>query len=139
MIIRNGLISHFFYTCFPSVTDESVAPKGKENAFFLIPLAPGIEDSQDKRDQYFNKVMLRLEQQTNQSLKEHVVYKKSFCLNDFKADYNSYKGNAYGMANTLRQTAFLRPKIKSKKSRTALFYWTINRSRTWSTTCIDIR
>ena len=104
-----------FYTCFPSVTDESVAPKGKENAFFLIPLAPGIEDSQDKRDQYFNKVMLRLEQQTNQSLKEHVVYKKSFCLNDFKADYNSYKGNAYGMANTLRQTAFLRPKIKSKK------------------------
>lgn len=104
-----------FYTCFPSITDESVAPSGNENAFFLIPLAPGIEDTEAKRTEYFDLVLTRLEKQTEQSLKQHVTYKKSFCLNDFKSDYNSYKGNAYGMANTLRQTAFLRPKIKSKK------------------------
>ncbi|MFT7590488.1 MAG: phytoene desaturase [bacterium] len=104
-----------FYTCFPSITDPSVAPIGKENAFFLIPIAPGIEDTESKRKEYFNIVMTRLESLTGQSLIEHVVYKKSFCVADFKSEYNSYKGNAYGMANTLKQTAFLRPKIKSKK------------------------
>lgn len=110
-----------FYTCFPSVTDDTVAPEGMENAFFLIPLAPGISDTPAIRETYFDKVLTRLESQTNQSLKDHVVYQKSFCVNDFKADYNSYKGNAYGMANTLRQTAFLRPKIKSKKVKNLYF------------------
>ena len=36
-------------------------------------------------------------------------------INNFKEDYNSYKGNAYGLANTLTQTHILRPKLKSKK------------------------
>ncbi len=110
-----------FYTCFPSLTDDSVAPEGKENAFFLIPLAPGIKDSEAQREKYFEMVMDRLEEHTDQSLKDHVMFKKSYCVNDFKADYNSYKGNAYGMANTLRQTAFLRPKIKSKKVENLFF------------------
>lgn len=110
-----------FYTCFPSITDSSVAPAGKENAFFLIPLAPGIEDSEERRAHYFDVVMTRLETLTNQSLKEHVIYTKSFCVDDFKSQYNSYKGNAYGMANTLKQTAFLRPKIKSKKVENLFF------------------
>ena len=59
--------------------------------------------------------MTRLESLTQQRLKNHVIFYESFCVNDFVKDYNSYKGNAYGMANTLMQTAFLRPKIKSKK------------------------
>lgn len=104
-----------FYASFPSKTDDSSAPEGKEAAIFLIPLAPGIEDTEDLRKKYFEIIMTRLEYLTKQNLKNHVIFYESFCVNDFVKDYNSYKGNAYGMANTLMQTAFLRPKIKSKK------------------------
>ena len=92
-----------------------MAPKDKESGFFLIPLAPDLEDSNILREQYFNLILERLEKHTNQSIKPFISFKESYCINDFKQDYNSYKGNAYGMANTLLQTAFLRPKIKSKK------------------------
>nr|WP_284041437.1 oleate hydratase [Polaribacter sp. Z014] len=104
-----------FYANFTSITDKTSAPEGKEAGFFLIPLAPGIEDTEGLREEYFHKIMDRFEKLTNQEVKKHVLFKKSFCVNDFKSEYNSYKGNAYGMANTLLQTAFLRPKIKSSK------------------------
>lgn len=103
-----------FYASFPSKTDEISAPKGKEAGIFLIPLAPGLEDTQELRDLYFNKIMTRFENLTSQNVKNHIIFKESFCVNDFVKDYNSYKGNAYGMANTLMQTAFLRPKLKSR-------------------------
>ncbi|MFD2726195.1 phytoene desaturase family protein [Hyunsoonleella rubra] len=104
-----------FYASFPSITDESSAPKGKEAGIFLIPLAPGIEDTPELRAQYFEKIIERFEALTSQTVKNDIIFKESFCINDFIKDYNSYKGNAYGMANTLMQTAFLRPKLKSKK------------------------
>jgi phytoene desaturase len=104
-----------FYASFPSKTDANSAPEGKEAAIFLIPIAPGIEDTNSLRNHYFEKIISRLETLTQQSLKNNIIFKESFCVNDFIKDYNSYKGNAYGMANTLLQTAFLRPKLKSKK------------------------
>lgn len=104
-----------FYASFPSVTDDSVAPQGKEAGIFLIPLAPGLEDSEEMREKYFNIIMDRLELHTKTSLRETILFKRSYCVQDFIDDYNSFKGNAYGMANTLMQTAFLRPSIKSKK------------------------
>ena len=104
-----------FYANFTSITDKTSAPQGKEAGFFLIPLAPGIEDTDELRTLYFNKIMDRFEKLTNQSVKESILFKESFCVEDFKKEYNSYKGNAYGLANTLLQTAFLRPNIKSSK------------------------
>ena len=104
-----------FYASFPSITDESVAPEGQEAGIFLIPLAPGLEDSEALRTLYFNKIIDRFENLTSQNVKNSIIFKESFCVKDFIDDYNSYKGNAYGMANTLMQTAFLRPKLKSKK------------------------
>lgn len=104
-----------FYVCAPSVTDASVAPEGHENLFVLIPLAPNLQDSEAMREKYYHLVMQRLEELTGQDVRNHVVYKRSFAHNDFKEDYHAYKGNAYGLANTLLQTAFLKPKIKSKK------------------------
>ena len=104
-----------FYASFPSKTDANSAPEGKEAAIFLIPLAPGLEDTEVLREAYFEKIMTRLETLTDQKLKNNIIFKNSFCVNDFVNDYNSYKGNAYGLANILTQTAFLRPKIKSKK------------------------
>ena len=104
-----------FYVNFPSVTDESMAPEGCETGFFLIPIAPGLEDTPELRQQYFDIIINRFENLTNQNVKEHILFKESFCVNDFVSEYNSFKGNAYGMANTLKQTAFLRPKLKSKK------------------------
>jgi len=104
-----------FYASFPSKTDSSCAPEGKEAGIFLIPLAPGLEDTLELRAKYFEKIINRFENLTSQHVKNDIIFKESFCINDFINDYNSYKGNAYGMANTLLQTAFLRPKLKSKK------------------------
>jgi phytoene desaturase len=110
-----------FYANFPSKTDASAAPEGMESGFFLIPLAPDITDTPELRATYFDKIIDRFEKLTQQNIKEHIIYSKSFCKNDFVSDYNSYKGNAYGMANTLLQTAFLRPKLKSKKVKNLFF------------------
>jgi phytoene desaturase len=110
-----------FYANFPSKTDATAAPEGMESGFFLIPLAPGIEDNEATREQYFNILIDRFEKLTQQSVKNNIIFKQSFCKNDFVTEYNSYKGNAYGMANTLLQTAFLRPKLKSSKV-TNLFF-----------------
>ncbi|OCB70825.1 phytoene dehydrogenase [Flavobacterium piscis] len=110
-----------FYANFPSKTDHTAAPEGKESGFFLIPLAPGIHDSEALREEYFEKIITRFEQLTQQKIKNNIIFKRSFCKNDFATDYNAYKGNAYGMANTLLQTAFLRPKLKSKKVRNLYF------------------
>ena len=110
-----------FYGNFPSITDGSMAPEGKEACFLLIPIGPGIEDTEEMRDKYFNMVIERLEHLTKQSIKDAILFKESFCVNDFVSEYNSYKGNAYGMANTLLQTAFLRPKLKSKKVENLFF------------------
>lgn len=104
-----------FYANFPSITDKTAAPEGMESGFFLIPLAPGIEDTPELREIYFDKIISRFEKLTSQNIKENIIFKESFCKLDFEETYNSYKGNAYGMANTLMQTAFLRPKLKSKK------------------------
>ena len=104
-----------FYASFPSKTDENSAPAGKEAGIFLIPIAPGLEDTPELRELYFEKIITRFELLTNQNIKNNIIFNESFCVNDFVKDYNSYKGNAYGMANTLLQTAFLRPKLKSKK------------------------
>lgn len=110
-----------FYASFPSITDPAVAPSGKEAGIFLIPLAPGLDDIPELREEYFNKIMARFEKLTHQNAKNYVIFKESFCINDFKEAYNSYKGNAYGLANTLMQTAFLRPKLKSKKVKNLFF------------------
>ena len=104
-----------FYVNFPSVTDKTMAPVNCETGFFLIPIAPGLEDTEALRQQYFDIIIDRFEKKTLQTVKNNIIFKESFCVKDFKKEYNSYKGNAYGMANTLLQTAFLRPKLKSKK------------------------
>ena len=110
-----------FYASFPSKTDDAFAPQGKEAGIFLIPLAPGLEDTPELRAKYFEKIIDRFEHLTSQSVKDDILFKESYCVNDFISDYNSYKGNAYGMANTLLQTAFLRPKLKSKKVNNLFF------------------
>ncbi len=102
-----------FYVCAPSLTDPSVAPQGKENLFILMPLATDIEDNEATRAKYLEIILQRIEQHTGEAIVDAIEYSRSFCVSDFKSEYNSYKGNAYGLANTLFQTANLKPKIKS--------------------------
>jgi phytoene desaturase len=105
-----------FYASVPSVTDPTVAPAGCENLFLLIPIAAGLEgDTADVREKYFNLIIKRLEKKWGQTITDAIVYKRSYAVADFKEDYHSFKGNAYGLANTLLQTAFLKPSCKSKK------------------------
>ena len=110
-----------FYASFPSITDSTAAPTNKEAGVFLIPIAPNIEDTPEIREHYFNQLIERTEDLIGDSLKDNILFKESYCVNNFKEDYNSYKGNAYGLANTLLQTHFLRPKLKSKKVNNLFF------------------
>jgi phytoene desaturase len=103
-----------FYLSVPSLTDSSVAPEGYENLFFLIPIAPDLKDQEEIRDKYFVLLLDRLKTITGNDIKENIVYKRSFSISDFKKDYHAFKGNAYGLANTLRQTAILKPSLKNK-------------------------
>lgn len=110
-----------FYVCCPSKTDDSVAPTGMENLFLLIPVAAGLVDTEVIKEQYFNHLLKKMEQFCGVSIAEHVVYKKMYAASNFMADYNAYKGNAYGLANTLKQTAFFKPSIRSKKLKNLFF------------------
>lgn len=111
-----------FYMSATSVTDVTVAPEGCENLFLLIPVATGLsDDTEERREMYFNKVIDRLEKQLGQSVRDAIIYKKSFAHSDFVSEYHAFRGNAYGLANTLRQTAVLKPGCRSKKVRN-LFY-----------------
>jgi phytoene desaturase len=115
-------VDPLFYVGATSVTDETTAPPGGENLFFLLPVAAGLKgDTEALRDKYFEKILSRFEMKTGQNIRDSIVYKKSYSVSDFLDDYNSFKGNAYGLANTLRQTAVLKPGIRSKKIRN-LFY-----------------
>lgn len=111
-----------FYVCCPSQTDAAVAPDGMENLFVLVPLAPGLEnDHQAMREIYYHRVMERLESLVGQEIRPHVIFKRSYAHSDFERDYHAYLGNAYGLANTLRQTAILKPSIKSRRVRNLYF------------------
>lgn len=103
-----------FYLCASSKTDPNTAPEGSENLFFLMPIATDLEDNEEVRQKYFNLMLDRLKLRTGVDISTNIVFKRSFCVSDFKTEYNSYKGNAYGLANTLRQTANLKPRMKSK-------------------------
>ena len=111
-----------FYLSVSSKTDATVAPPGCENLVFLIPVASGLQqDSEAVRNHYFDIIVKRLEQHTGESIRDAIIYKKAFSVSDFVKDYNAFKGNAYGLANTLTQTAILRPSCQSKKV-SNLFY-----------------
>ena len=110
-----------FYVCVTSKTDPAAAPAGMENVFILMPLAPGIEDTEELREKYFEMIMGRIEAKIGMPFRENIVVKRSYCVKDFEKDYHSFKGNAYGLANTLRQTAILKPKMMSSKVEN-LFY-----------------
>nr|WP_294858966.1 phytoene desaturase family protein [uncultured Fluviicola sp.] len=103
-----------FYVSCPSKTDPSVAPENGENLFLLIPIAPDLKDTEEKREHYFELLKERLVEKIGFDINPHIVYKRSYCISDFVTDYNAFKGNAYGLANTLKQTALLKPRIKNK-------------------------
>jgi phytoene desaturase len=109
-----------YFSC-TSKTDSTVAPEGMENLFVLIPVAPGLEDTEEIREKYFQIILERFKLITGQDISENIVFKRSYAHSDFESDYNAFKGNAYGLANTLWQTAFLKPKMRSKKVNN-LFY-----------------
>ncbi|MFA6247981.1 MAG: phytoene desaturase family protein [Mucilaginibacter sp.] len=110
-----------FYVCCTSKTDPGAAPEGGENLFFLMPIAPGLDDDDATRERYFDVMLDRFEAITGQRIRDTIVVKRSYALKDFKADYHSFKGNAYGLANTLAQTAFFKPSMRAKHIKNLLF------------------
>ena len=111
-----------FYVSIPSVTNATVAPPGCENIVFLVPIASGLKgDTEELREKYFQVIIKRMEKLTGQSILPYIIYKRNYSVSDFVHDYNSYRGNAYGLANTLRQSSIFKPSCRSKKVKN-LFY-----------------
>ncbi len=111
-----------FYVSVNSVTDKSMAPEGCDNLVFLVPVAAGLEgDTEELRKKYFDRILQRMEKRIGQNISDSIVYSKTFSVSDFVYDYNSFRGNAYGLANTLKQTAIFRPSCRSRKVKN-LFY-----------------
>lgn len=110
-----------FYASFPTITDNELAPEGQEAGIFLIPIAPGLKDSPEVRELYFEQIINRIESITGEIVKDAVLFQRSYAVSDFVKDYNAYKGNAYGLSNIITQTAFLKPKLQNKKVNN-LFY-----------------
>lgn len=110
-----------FYVSATSKTDPDTAPEGMENIFILVPVATGLEDNETTREKYFEDLMDRLEKHTGEEIRSHIIFKKSYAHKNFQADYNAYKGNAYGLANTLMQTHMLKPSIRNKKLKNLLY------------------
>jgi len=110
-----------FYASFPSKTDDKLAPEGTEGGIFLIPIAPGLKDTEEIREHYFDQIIQRMEMITNQPIKDAIIFKRSYSVSDFVKDYHAYKGNAYGLSNIITQTAFLKPKMMNKRVKN-MFY-----------------
>ncbi len=110
-----------FYVSVTSKTDPETAPEGCENLFILIPTAPGLIENQEIKENYYQMVLSRLEELLEQNIRNHVIFRRDFACSDFISAYNSYKGNAYGLANTLRQTAILKPSLANRKVKN-IFY-----------------
>lgn len=106
-----------FYMCVPSKTDPSVAPEGMENIFMLVPIAPGLDYDEALTEKYFDILCERVRQRTGVDIRQHLVVKRAYAVKDFVSDYHSFKGNAYGLANTLMQTAIFKPRMRSRKLR----------------------
>ncbi len=110
-----------FYVCCPSITDETVAPSNHENLFILVPISAGLNDDKVQQDKLFNQIIERIKNRCGYNFEDKIIYKKSYCVQNFIDDYNSFKGNAYGLSNILSQTAWMKPKIKHKKLRNLFF------------------
>ncbi len=110
-----------FYTCVTSKSDDGVAPDGCENVFILIPVAPGLTSDEGTREGYLSECLRRIHRYTGEDLTDRILYKKSYAHEEFIQDYNAFKGNAYGLANTLKQTAILKPKMRSAKVENLFF------------------
>ena len=104
-----------FYACCPSRTDDAVAPSGMENLFLLMPIAPDLKDNEEITSRYTKLMIKRIEKLLGYDFESQISFQRKFSVQDFKSVYNSFKGNAYGLANTLLQTAILKPALKSKK------------------------
>jgi len=101
--------------CAPSDTDNSVAPSGCSNMFILVPIAAGLEDSEEVRKEYRNKILEDILENTGVEIEDRIIVEEHFSVKDFLNKYNSSKGSALGIAHTLNQTGPLRPNHRSKK------------------------
>ncbi|PSP54349.1 phytoene desaturase [Halobacteriales archaeon QS_1_67_19] len=102
-----------YYLCVPSETDETVAPEGHSNLFALVPIAPGLDDDPENRQQYRDFLLDDIAENTGVELRDRIVVEERFCVSDFAARYNAFEGSALGLAHTLRQTGPLRPGHRS--------------------------
>lgn len=116
-LLRQGVWSSepLFYVSTPSLSDKSVAPNGKENLFVLAPQSAGVHPSKSELAETEKNILNRISKQVGIDISNHVKTRKTLTADYFEKTFNSYKGNAFGLSHTLKQSAVFRPKIQSQK------------------------
>jgi phytoene desaturase len=102
-----------YYVCYPSMSEDDLAPPGKDALFVLVPIASDLRDTETLRSYYADKILADMESRLDRSIRDHVTYRKMFSIKDFAEDYNAYKGTGLGLSQTLMQTALFRPNHQS--------------------------
>ena len=110
--------SMYFYR--PTKLDESLAPKGQEILYILIPI-PNLthEDivwNEETINSYREKVFKKVETLPEMdNFRESIVYEKIYTPKDFESKFNTHNGATFGLAPTLLQSNYFRPQNKFKQ------------------------
>lgn len=103
------------YICKPSETDASVAPKGQENIFVLVPLPADVAMDEETISLLRNRYIKQIETMTGVKLNDRIISETRFGPDDFKTQYYSWQSSMLGQSHKLRQSAFFRTPNTSKK------------------------
>jgi len=101
-----------FYVSVISHSNRTLAPEGCDSIFVLVPM-PSIPVKKVDKARILDNVLGRMEDRIDMSLRDHIVVQDSFDYSDFCKTYHSLGGNGFGLSNTLFQSAFLKPSMRS--------------------------
>ncbi len=100
----------------PTGTDTSLAPPGCD-AFYVLSPVPNLDgpiDWQREAEAYRQAIAKHLAETLLPDLEENIITSRLLTPQDFQDRLSSYRGAAFGLEPTLRQSAWFRPHNRSE-------------------------
>lgn len=104
-----------FYLHNASITDPTLAPKGKSALYVLVPVpnnSSGIDWDEEKEN--FRRLVLdKIKEKTElKDIEEHIEVEKVITPLDWEREYGVYKGATFNLSHKLTQMLYFRPHNK---------------------------
>ena len=106
-----------FYTYIPTKTDPSLAPKGKNILYILVPV-PNLEGNNNWETgikSIRKKILSKLKSEYNIDLTGCIETEQVFTPHDFESKFNLTSGSAFGLTHHFFQSGYFRPHNVSRK------------------------